>query len=444
MKNLILSATGLMTLVFGGAASSDVVYSNFLNTTIANTYTGTDVYVGDGTLNLFFGGAGVANDSEFQLFRTAAGGLATMQGFAPGDPIGLGSGTLATGSGGSVDHLGSQFTAGTEKYLGFQLDAANYGWMRGTFTYATAGAVIKDWAYDTTGVTIKAGLIQTDVTDPGLTTTTTLNPGASDSFALASDLTNGVAGGYTNSLLKQGDGTVTLKGTNTYTGATDVKAGTLLVNGSTAAGSTVTVGGATASGTPTLGGTGTINGPVVISATTGGIVSTMAPGVAGVNSGVGTQTFSSTLNYGSGSIFEWQLSSNTADGRGTSFDGVDIAFSQLDAEHATTNKNLTIDSGAIFKLVLGGAVSFNPATDTELFWNSSRSWQVFADATANLFSTTGNFTVDALSANYATYYPNGHFSFDNTIGTLNWTAVPEPTSALAALLLGAGLLRRRR
>jgi uncharacterized protein (TIGR03382 family) len=27
---------------------------------------------------------------------------------------------------------------------------------------------------------------------------------------------------------------------------------------------------------------------------------------------------------------------------------------------------------------------------------------------------------------------------------LQWTAIPEPTSALAGLLLGAGLLRRRR
>ena len=40
--------------------------------------------------------------------------------------------------------------------------------------------------------------------------------------------------------------------------------------------------------------------------------------------------------------------------------------------------------------------------------------------------------------------PPGHFSFTNSGTTLTWTAVPEPTSALAGLLLGAGLLRRRR
>jgi hypothetical protein len=37
---------------------------------------------------------------------------------------------------------------------------------------------------------------------------------------------------------------------------------------------------------------------------------------------------------------------------------------------------------------------------------------------------------------------NGSFSF--TGSTLTWTAVPEPTSALAGLLIAAGLLRRRR
>jgi hypothetical protein len=149
------------------------------------------------------------------------------------------------------------------------------------------------------------------------------------------------------------------------------------------------------------------------------------------------------LTYETGSIFEWDLNSNTADSENRSgeFDGVDIAFTKLDEEHSTTNKNLTIADGAIFRIVLGSSVDFN---DVDNFWDTDRSWQVFDDATSNLFSTTGNFTVDASDANYTPYYPGGGFSFDNTTGTLNWTAVPEPSSALAGLLLGAGLLRRRR
>jgi uncharacterized protein (TIGR03382 family) len=41
----------------------------------------------------------------------------------------------------------------------------------------------------------------------------------------------------------------------------------------------------------------------------------------------------------------------------------------------------------------------------------------------------------------------GQFTFSNSSNTLIWTAysaIPEPTSALAGLLLTAGLLRRRR
>ena len=75
-----------------------------------------------------------------------------------------------------------------------------------------------------------------------------------------------------------GAGTWTLSGANTYTGATVVSAGTLLINGSTHADSAVSV----ASG-GTLGGTGTVYGAV--SAAAGGA---LAPG----SGGVGTLTLS--------------------------------------------------------------------------------------------------------------------------------------------------------
>jgi uncharacterized protein (TIGR03382 family) len=40
--------------------------------------------------------------------------------------------------------------------------------------------------------------------------------------------------------------------------------------------------------------------------------------------------------------------------------------------------------------------------------------------------------------------PTAYGSFSISGSTLTWTAVPEPTSALAGLLITAGLLRRRR
>ncbi len=79
--------------------------------------------------------------------------------------------------------------------------------------------------------------------------------------------------GGTGSLTKEGAGTLTLNAANTFTGATEVNTGTLLVNGSRAADSAVTV----ASGA-TLGGTGTVGGSVTVASggtITGGDIGTV-------------------------------------------------------------------------------------------------------------------------------------------------------------------------
>jgi autotransporter-associated beta strand protein len=74
-------------------------------------------------------------------------------------------------------------------------------------------------------------------------------------------------------LIKSGAGSFVLGGANTYTGATTVSNGVLLINGSLNPASIVTVAGGT------LGGTGVINGMVIVQA--GG---TLAPGTNGVGS----------------------------------------------------------------------------------------------------------------------------------------------------------------
>ena len=70
-------------------------------------------------------------------------------------------------------------------------------------------------------------------------------------------------------LLMQGAGTATLNAANAYTGTTEVRSGTLLVNGSLAAASVVTV-----KTNATLGGIGAIGGPVTVQAG-----ATLAPGI---------------------------------------------------------------------------------------------------------------------------------------------------------------------
>jgi len=415
MKRTIMNATGLAALVLSGPVAADIIYSNYLNTTIATNFTGTDVNVDVGTLNLFFGGAGVANNSAFQPFRTGTGGLDTMLGFDFGDTIDSGAGDLASGSGGSTNHLGTQFTGGVESYLGFELSGANYGWMRGTFTYATSGAVIKDWAYDDSGGAIKAGLIQTDVTSGSLTTTT-LNADVADSFAVASALTNGVPSGLTNSVVKVGDGTVTLKGTNTYTGNTNVDEGTLAIDGTTHASSAFTVAdGATLTGSGSIGGSVTIQAGGTLSS--GDIIESLATGA---------------LTLQNLAIFYYEMDN-------------DAAASAAGDLTAITG-NLTITNGAILSLDDLGMGTWDVGDKLTLI-SYSGTWN------GGLFNYGGTLADDS------TFFYSGMqwlFNYNDTVAGTNFTddltgtsfvtmtAIPEPAAALLGGLGVLLLLRRRR
>ncbi len=211
-------------------------------------------------------------------------------------------------------------------------------------------------------------------------------------------------------LEKAGTGTLVLSGTgNDYAGPTAVSAGTLLINSSTAGGNVTVASGAT------LGGIGTVGGATTISGTH-----------AAGSAGIGTQRFSAGLTYESGSTFSWDLGSLTTTGAGTSFDSV-VVTGALAVNNAKFQINLT-------NLNLNNA-----------FWQTDKSWNVFSAT-----SGTGNFYEFVLYDTAASttapvdYSDYGSFSFNAATGSLNWTAVPEPTNALAGLLVAAGLMRRRR
>ena len=146
-------------------------------------------------------------------------------------------------------------------------------------------------------------------------------------FSRSNSLTfDGLVSG-TGSLIKNGAGTLTLTGANSYDGATTVNAGTLQINGNqSAATGLVTI----ASGA-TLGGNGTVGGSVAVND------GTLAPGAGGV----GTLTILGDLNLGANSVLSFELGAS---------DTVGGAYNDL----LEVQGNLTLDGTLDVAVSAGG------------------------------------------------------------------------------------------
>jgi autotransporter-associated beta strand protein len=223
-------------------------------------------------------------------------------------------------------------------------------------------------------------------------------------------------------LTKSGSGTLTLSGANDYSGKTTVSQGILKLSGSgsiaassgieIASGAELDVSGLTSEWTVASGqklsGAGTVKGSATVN---------------GRHAPAGTQSVTGSLAYGVASIFEWDLNANSVS---TGFDTI---------SRTTNGGSVTIAEGAKIDIILGGALDF--AND---FWSVARTWTwagIFPQ-----FGTVGAFTNCTVTG--ATPSSEGSFSVDS--GGVQWSPalIPEPTSALAGLLLTAGMLRRRR
>lgn len=206
-------------------------------------------------------------------------------------------------------------------------------------------------------------------------------------------------------LVKNGAGTQVLSGANTYTGATTVNAGTLLVDGSLA-NTAVSVNGGV------LGGNGSIAGSVAVNA--GG---TLAAG-----SSIGSLD-TGTLSLGAASTFALEI--NTSAGT-------------TDLANVTGDLNLV--SGALLTISdLGGDVPLTIDT-TFVFIEYSGAWN------GGLFTYGGNeLADDAVFVFGANSYRISYDGFDNASSAVALTVVPEPgASILCGLGLGAILMMRRR
>ena len=413
-----LSGTNTIDLSVGASGERYNIESTAGNLTISNVTGST------GNRNLFVTGAGNVTLADWagrnDLTMNGSGTL-TMGGTASSlsGTATVNSGTLFLNAVGGVGALSA--TGGLVIDNNATVVTTGGGNSIGTNTAVTVntGGLLDMRKNNIIGALAGGGTVRnTTTTDYTLTVN---NDGGTSSFGGV--IEQGSTGKI--NLAKNGNGTLTLTGTNTYTGSTTVQAGLLVVNGdsSSAIGRLDVAAGATLGGSGTLGGATTINSGAFHS-----------PG-----NSPGVQTFTSGLTYSNGSTFVWELTGNTDSGRGTVFDGVNVS-----------GGTLTINGGVTNNLVFNGAGSTVSWSDA--FWDSNQQWLVFDNASlptvsSNVFVTI-NVGLDSISQSLTSVRSGSSFSWD-TIGSDVYLtyAIPEPSTyallALAAAALGVCVRRRR-
>ena len=199
-------------------ANGEVIYRGLQDIAIPTDFDGVYLNIDDGTtsaveftgwdINPFFGGVGVGNSGNFQPARTGGTNESSILALNFGTSVG-GNLTFSNGEGGSESHLGfgaNQFGIGQEAYLGFQFSTdANHGpydgWMRVIFTANVSGGIIKDWAYETSGLATNTGNVLQAPPVAGVSAVT-LSGGAGQNATLGS-----LTGGFALAILKTGGGT---------------------------------------------------------------------------------------------------------------------------------------------------------------------------------------------------------------------------------------------
>ena len=302
------SAVTIDNAVAVGSSGGTVSNANALTLSGAISGTGTLTKADAGTLTL----SNTGNEAAW------SGNIAVSAGtLAVGNDDGLSSGTL-TVVGGTLE-LGNSVNLDNAVTLG-------------------AGGVL----------TPASGTTATLSGNLALTADATFNLGANTNLTISGVISGGFG------LTKSGIASLHLTGSNTYTGATTVTQGTLSLTGFLYGGGAVSV-----NSGGTLGGTGGVNGTVTVAS--GG---TLAPGVVGTNSGVGTLTLNSGLTIASGGTLAVDIAGSAA---GTGYDQVTVTGSvTVTGATLSVNHSYTPGSGDTYQVIANDGSDAITGTFTSL------------------------------------------------------------------------------
>jgi autotransporter-associated beta strand protein len=325
---------------------------------------GAPAYTFNNSHNLLFNGAGIVINGGSVAIITNSGGTTTFSNAST-----AGNATITTNNGGSVFFTGTssggQASFTTNAGGVFDISQLTSG---GT----TAGSIAGAGNYFLGGNALTVG-------------------GNNLSTTVSGVISDGGAGG---ALVKVGTGTLTLSGTNTYTGATTVNAGTLEVDGSIAPSSLLSVNtGGTLTGTGTVGNTQINSGAV------------FAPGAAGTP---GTSmTVAGNLAFQSGSIY--QVSVNPSATTFANVTGTAALAGIVDAVIAPGNyvtKQYTIlQSAGLGGTTFGGVTTNLPGLTGTLSYTPT---DVLLSLTANLGAGGGlSGNLQSVTAAINSYFNQG-------------------------------------
>jgi fibronectin-binding autotransporter adhesin len=454
-NNMVNGGTG-QSLVLNGTATDNIASGNITGSLAvtkgatagvwslsgANTYSGQTTVNNGGALRFVATGgnttAGVSSamSANSTLRMNESGALVQLR--ADADTTFTTSGLAASGGVSTTFDVGAVST-GSNNTLTLNSTAASLvgGAPNATMTFNVTGTN-SDRLRLSGGNVSFADSGNTWVLNPtsaNLTITRNLVTGTGTNHTLQLDGTssdNVYGGNITDAatgVTKVNSGVWTLSGTNTYAGATNANAGTLIIGatGSLGASSAVTVANtATLTNNGAIGGSVTVNtgGTLNGSGSFGGAVT--VDGNLNPGNSPGSQTFAAGLTLGAASVTTMEVA-GLGGVAGTDFDFINV-----------TGGTLTLD-GSLAIVDFGG---FDISAQTGTF-------NLF-----DLVAGAGDFDVVSVDGNSLTYsvgtdewnstVGDTTYNFAEGTGVLSVTVVPEPTAALLGGLGLLALLRRRR